>query len=126
MLWSHSQSFSAYYGLESCLNFWKKHSKQKIFQEIQNRMNYLESELQGLGKTPTKGLRTETKSRLLCFKLSDFPKMSLDGQMIKSKYADLQIGLPRVPGVAAFRLTPHIHNSEEELKTAIEIFRGCI
>lgn len=126
MLWSHSQSFSAYYGLESGLKFWKKHSKQTIFQEIQNRMNYLDSELQGLGLVPTKSLRSETKARLLCFKLSDFPKISLQDLMVKSKHVDLQVGLPRVPGIALLRLTPHIHNSEEELKTTVEIFRGLL
>jgi isopenicillin-N epimerase len=123
MLWSHSQSFSSYYGLESCLNFWKTHSKKTIFQEIQNRMNYLENELQALGFKPTKSLQTETKARLLCFKLSDFPQISLDGLVVKSKHADLQVGLPRVPGNALLRLTPHIHNSQEELTQAVEILR---
>lgn len=123
MLWSHSQSFSSHYGLESGLGFWKKHSKKTIFSEIQKRMNYLETELQGVGLTPIKSLKTETKSRLLCFKLSDFPRISLQDLIIKSKHIDLQVGLPRVPGAALLRLTPHIHNTQDELTQAIQILR---
>jgi isopenicillin-N epimerase len=126
MLWSHSQSFSSHYGLESCLDFWKTHSKKTIFQEIQNRMNYLENELQALGLKPIKSLQTETKSRLLCFKLADFPKISLADLVIKSKHIDLQVGLPRAPGNALLRLTPHIHNSHDELKHAVQILRETI
>ncbi|MEK2688767.1 aminotransferase class V-fold PLP-dependent enzyme [Bdellovibrio sp. GT3] len=120
MLWSHSQSFSSYYGLEACFNFWKKHGKESLFSQISMRMKYLEEGLSNKGFKPLKSTNSEVPARLLCYKISDFKGLEFDGLMVKGSNPSVQVGLPKVPGLPVMRLTPHIHNSQTELDSGIQ------
>ncbi|WP_413587597.1 aminotransferase class V-fold PLP-dependent enzyme [Bdellovibrio sp. HCB274] len=126
MLWSHSQSFSSYYGLEACFDFWDHHGKNVIFKEIELRMKYLEEGLRAKGLTPLKSADSEVPARLLCYKLDDFKSIEFDGLYIKNAKSLVQVGLPKVPGVPVLRLTPHIHNTQTELDTAIQVLSALV
>ncbi|KHD88806.1 MAG: isopenicillin epimerase [Bdellovibrio sp. ArHS] len=119
MLWSHSQNFSSYYGLESTLAFWSRSGKNQIFAEIQKRRNYLEDGLNRLQIKPLKSRHSEIASSLLCYKIEDFKGLHFDDLIVRDSNPRIQVGLPRVPGSPVMRLTPHIHNSQAELDTAL-------
>lgn len=121
MLWSHSQNFSSYYGLESCLKFWDHHGKDKIFEEIKKRMDYLEISLSRKGIFNLKGMNSKFRPHFLCYKLDLFTRASFEGLFIKEAGLKLQVGLPRIPTCPVLRLTPHIHNTQSELDSAIEL-----
>ena len=119
-LWSHSQSFSAYFALDSAFDFWNQLEPQKIYNEIAKRMEFLKSELSNVKSVGSKGL----PSAFLSYSLSAFSSIELEGLFIKN--TRLQVGLPRLPGKPLLRLTPHIHNSERELEKAVEILKSCV
>ena len=116
MLWSHSQSFSTYYGLESTLSYWTLHAPEVIRTQIQARMTYLKNSLAEAGVF----VRVKNYvSAFLCYSASDFPKATFKGIFLEN--TPLQVGLPRLPGDQLLRLTPHIHNTQEELIEAVQI-----
>ncbi|KYG63908.1 isopenicillin epimerase [Bdellovibrio bacteriovorus] len=119
MLWSHSQSFSSYYGLEACFDFWNEHGKQVIFEEIKKRMSYLESGLAKKGLRPVVSIKNQ--AGFLAYPLAAFKSLKFEENIIVSPQGKLQVGLPKVPGVPLLRLTPHIHNTQSELDLAIAI-----
>lgn len=116
MLWSHSQSFSTYYGLESTLDYWNLHKPEVIRAQIQERMIYLKNSLAEAGVF----MRVNNyNSAFLCYNASEFPQATFKGIFLEN--TPLQVGLPRLPGAQLLRLTPHIHNTEEELTEAVQI-----
>lgn len=119
MLWSHSMSYSSLYGLESCFDFWDQVGPDIIRTEIQKRMNYLEEGLNQFKIRPLKNQHSELASSLLCYKLESLPGIEFDGLFVRHSKPVLQVGLPRVPGWPVMRLTPHIHNTQTELDSAI-------
>lgn len=119
MLWSHSQSFSSYYGLESALAYWDLHRPEVIRQQIQMRMTYLKNSLDVAGVSV---LAKNYNSAFLCYNSSEFSKAQFQGIFLKE--TPLQVGLPRLPGAQILRLTPHIHNTQVELTEAVRILKS--
>ncbi|AHZ84527.1 Isopenicillin N epimerase [Bdellovibrio bacteriovorus] len=119
MLWSHSMSYASLYGLESCFDFWDQAGSEFIRTEIQKRMNYLEDGLNQFKIKSLKGRHSDIASSLLCYKVGSFPGIEFDGLFVRHSKPQLQVGLPRVPGWPVLRLTPHIHNTQAELDSAI-------
>ncbi|UXR63511.1 aminotransferase class V-fold PLP-dependent enzyme [Bdellovibrio bacteriovorus] len=118
MLWSHSQSFTAYYGLEAALSYWTHHKADVIRQQIQVRMKYLKDSLADAGIF---ALVNNYNSAFLCYNVGEFPHAQFQGIFLKD--TPLQVGLPRLPGAQILRLTPHIHNTQEELSKAVQILK---
>lgn len=116
MLWSHSQSFSSYYGLESALTYWNLHTPEVIREQVQIRMTYLKDSLAAAGVF---ALVKNYNSAFLCYNASEFSKAQFQGIFLKG--TSLQVGLPRLPGAQLLRLTPHIHNTQEELTEAVRL-----
>ncbi len=123
MLWSHSLAFSSFSALNTGFDFWEKFGKDFIFSEIKNRMLYLEDSLQNLGIYPVMSVRKN--AAILAYKASLFPKAQYHGIQIKSTPV-LQVGLPKLPGDQHMRLSPHIHNSQRELETAVSILSALV
>lgn len=119
MLWSHSQSFSSYYGLEACFDFWEKENKQTLFSQIRKRMTHLEEGLKKKGLLPVVSLQNQ--AGFLAYPLSSFNALNFEENIIIHPKGRLQVGLPKVPGTPLLRLTPHIHNTQNELDLALEI-----
>ncbi len=122
MLWSHSQSFSSYYALEDCFNYWNFHTKEKIFAEIWARAQYLQEGLQEIGLKPLKSLDKPMTSPLLSYAFENFQEELLVKNMFTlAGYKKLQVAKPFVPGSETIRLTAHIHNTKDELDSAVQI-----
>lgn len=119
MLWSHSQSFASYYGLEACFDFWDQQDKHVIFAEIKKRMNYLESGLAKKGLHPVISIKDQ--AGFLAYPLTAFKALKIEENIIVSLSGNVQVGLPKVPGTPLLRFTPHIHNTQSELDLAIDI-----
>ncbi len=126
MLWSHSQSFSAYFALESALNFWDHYSQSLIFSEINKRMLFLQESFSKAGLNPVKEMNASCGSVLLGYELAKFSKAIFSGLVLENTQSRVQVGLPRLPGRPLLRLTPHIHNTQEELERAVSALKEVI
>lgn len=127
MLWSHSQEFASFYGLEECFNYWNSHSKAKIYGEIWARAQYLEAQLELIGLRPLKNTKNPLGSPLLSYNLKDFDENAFQQNMIALPgQKKLQVGRPHVPGFATIRLTAHIHNTKAELDSALNTFKQIL
>ncbi|WP_413578742.1 aminotransferase class V-fold PLP-dependent enzyme [Bdellovibrio sp. HCB290] len=126
MLWSHTFSFNAFFGLEKCFDFWDQYGKEFIFKEIALRMKYLEDGLQAKGLTPLKSVNAKVPARLLGYDLKQLPKFEFEGLFIKGSDPRIQVGLPRIPGASILRLTPHIQNTQAELDAVILAFSRLV
>lgn len=129
MLWSHSQSFSAFEALHANFDYWNHNSVKVIQNEILERAIYLQDGLEKCGLTPLKRVQEKLGSPLLCYDLKHFKTSDIEGLMMSCSDPSLrrvQVGLPRIPDLKALRLTAHIHNTEAELKEALLVLSANI
>lgn len=126
MLWSHSQAFSTFYALEQTLQFWNQQGQSSLIEQIKIRTEYLKEELRKL-ELNCLVKKKEFESPLLCYNLDQFKALPLQGLMIQIPgEIPLQVGLPQIPGRKLLRLTPHIHNTQQELATCLKIIRKSL
>lgn len=122
MLWSHSQSFMPFYALSTGFEFWNSYGKDLILNEISKRMRFLEEGLEDLGFHPLKSTQSPHGAAFLCYATEGIPGLDFDGLFLKSSAPKIQVGRPRVSGKNVIRLTPHIHNTQEELELTLKFF----
>ncbi len=126
MLWSHSQAFSTFFAIEEIIRFWNQLGQKTVLEQISLRTHYLKIELAQLG-FDSLVRNKEFESPLLCYNLDQFPKLLLHGLMIQSPEGiPLQVGLPQIPNRKLLRLTPHIHNTKQELEVSLSVFRQAL
>lgn len=123
MLWAHSQSFPAYFALESTFKYWQLYGADFIYSEIKKRAEYLEKTLLEAGLKPLKSVQNPLGSALLSYDLQLFPKAQFEHLFLKGSNPLIQVGLPHIPGYRVLRLTPHIHNTQKDLDIAASFLR---
>lgn len=120
MLWSHSQSFASFYGIQKTLQFWRNHGISKIQNELMKRKDLLKSELSKAGLNPV--VKTESfQSGLLCYDFASFSEENFVNPMVIHIKGNtpVMVGHPKVPGRKVLRLSAHIHNSPAEINSAL-------
>lgn len=122
-LWSHSQGFSSFYALIEMFSFWNAQGAKVIAHEIQSRMNFLRNELLKSGLKEELSSSPNLNRAFVCYSADQISLAGIDGLILKkdSSPLALQIGLPHLPGKKLIRLTPHIHNTSEELSKTVKI-----
>jgi len=117
--------FASFYGIREMLRFWRMNGEEKIRKRIYELQDFLETEMsRELGWTLLSPPRGPMRGPLLSYELPS--TLRLNGYELMDRLRQehgLQIILSPVGDLWQLRLSPHIYNSEDEIRHAVSILR---
>lgn len=118
-----THNFSDFYGLEEIFRFWNQHSPEKIFSRVRELNRFTAQTVQE--KTGWKCLSefpASLRGPLTAFQLpARLAQMEMD--LMKKLYQEekIVVSMTVIQGEWCLRLTPHIYNSEDEIRKTAEV-----
>ena len=118
-------NFAPFFALHEIFEFWKKHGKSAIFCRLRELQRCVDDEVtQSLGWSRLSPSQLEMRGPLLSYDLPD--SLAEMGYSLMEKLLRehrLQIMVTPVQGRFRLRLSPHIYNTEAEIRTAVQVLK---